>query len=97
MNALNPGTRSTLDDILRDLDAQEEAAAKVTVESRRYGRAVTVVEGLEGRGDLQELLRDLKQRLATGGWAKDGRIELQGDHRRRAVAILVAHGIRVTA
>lgn len=84
-----------LDDILRELDAREDASATVTTESRRYGKAVTVIEGVEGRRDLQDLLKDLKQRLATGGAAKDGRIELQGDHRRRAIAILNAHGIQV--
>ena len=86
-----------LDDILRELDAHEDASVTVTIESRRYGKAVTVIEGLEGRRDLQGLLKDLKRRLATGGAAKDGRIELQGDHRRRATAILAAHGMQVKA
>jgi translation initiation factor 1 len=85
-----------LDGILRELDAHEDASATVTTESRRYGKYVTVIEGLEGRRDLQDLLKDLKQRLATGGAAKAGRIELQGDHRRRAIAILNAHGVQVT-
>jgi translation initiation factor 1 len=84
-----------LDDILRELDARDETLATVATESRRYGKAVTVIGGLHGRRDLQDLLKDLKQRLATGGAAKDGRIELQGDHRRRATAILAAHGIQV--
>lgn len=84
-----------LDDVLRELDAHDEATATVKTESRRYGKAVTVIEGLDGRRDLQDLLKDLKQRLATGGAAKDGRIELQGDHRRRAPAILAEHGILV--
>jgi translation initiation factor 1 len=83
-----------LDDLLRDLDAQEEATAVVSTESRRYGKAVTVIEGLDDRRDLHDLLKDLKQSLATGGAAKDGRIELQGDHRRRVLAILAEHGIQ---
>lgn len=83
------------DDLLRDLDARRGATARVTTETRRYGKAVTVIEGLDDRSHVHGLLKDLKQRLATGGSAKEGRIELQGDHRRRAMAILASHGIRV--
>ena len=67
----------------------------MSVESRRYGNAVTVIDGLDGRTATKDILRALKQGLATGGSAKEGRIELQGDHRRRAVAILAEHGITV--
>ena len=91
-----PSTRKVLDDILRELDAQAEATATVTLESRRYGKAVTIIDGLEGRSDVPSLLKALKQRLATGGSTKEGRIELQGDHRRRAIGILAEHGITVT-
>ena len=91
----SPGIRNPLDDILRELDAQEETRVTVTIESRRYGKAVTVIEGLEGRSDAEDLLRALKRGLATGGSSKDGRIELQGDHRRRAVGILASHGVLV--
>lgn len=92
----NLDIRNPLDDILRELDAQEETRVTVTIESRRYGKAVTVIEGLEGRSDAADLLRALKQGLATGGSAKEGRIELQGHHRRRAMAILANHGLNVT-
>lgn len=87
-------TADVLDDILRVLDA-EESIVIVSVESRRYGKAVTIIEGLEGRSDAPDLLRALKQGLATGGSVKDGRLELQGDHRRRAIDILGRHGIKV--
>lgn len=84
-----------LGDILRDLDATEEATATVTTDHRRYGKAITIIDGLEGRRDLSELAKDLKQRLATGGAVKAGRIELQGDHRRRAIDMLQPYGIQV--
>lgn len=93
--ATNHPTHDPLDDILRQLDAQVDTTVTVSVESRRYGKAVTVIEGLDGRTDTKDLLRALKQGLATGGAAKDGRIELQGDHRQRAIAILAEHGITV--
>ncbi len=31
--------------------------------------------------DLEEIVRNLKKKMATGGTAKDGEILLQGDHR----------------
>jgi translation initiation factor 1 len=82
-----------LDEILHDLDAEERATASIRIESRRYGKAVTVIDGLEARADLPDILKVLKQRLATGGSAKEGRIELQGDHRKRAAATLASLGI----
>lgn len=54
---------------------------------------MTIVDGLGGRTDLSDILKALKQQLATGGSAKDGVIELQGDHRKRATAILASRGI----
>jgi translation initiation factor 1 len=96
MTTTDPRLRNPLDGILRELDAQEATTVTVSVESRRYGKAVTVIEGLEGRGDAPELLKALQRRLATGGTARDGRIELQGDHRRRAVEVLASYGIQAT-
>lgn len=90
-------TRDLLDDILHALDAQEQTMITVSIESRRYGKAFTVIEGLEHRNDVKDILKALKQGLATGGSAKAGRIELQGDHRRRAIAILAEHGLLVVS
>jgi predicted translation initiation factor SUI1 len=44
---------------------------------------------------LLELAAKLKQRLGTGGTIKDGRIEIQGDHRDRIVEELEGLGYRV--
>ena len=44
---------------------------------------------------LAELATKLKTRLGTGGTVKDGRIEIQGDHRDRIVAELEGMGYRV--
>ena len=63
----------------------------------------------EGRGEFQlvaepfplneiglaELAAKLKQRLGTGGTVKEGRIEIQGDHRDRIVVELEGMGYRV--
>jgi predicted translation initiation factor SUI1 len=44
---------------------------------------------------LIELATKLKTRLGTGGTVKEGRIEIQGDHRDRIVAELEGLGYRV--
>lgn len=59
----------------------------------RRGKAVTTVSGvpLDDAG-LRELAGRLKKRCGVGGSAKDGVIELQGDHRDAVVALLRADG-----
>jgi len=62
----------------------------------RNGKPVTVVLGLPLRTDeLQALASRLKQSCGTGGTAKDGAIEIQGDHRERIVAVLRKAGHEV--
>ncbi len=61
----------------------------------RGGKGVTVIADLplDEKG-LAELATRLKTRLGTGGTAKDGRIEIQGDHRDRIVVELEGLGYR---
>ena len=55
----------------------------------RGGKGVTIISDLPlDENGLMELAAKLKQRLGTGGTVKDGRIEIQGDHRDRIVAEL---------
>jgi translation initiation factor 1 len=62
----------------------------------RRGKAVTTVSNvpLDDAG-LKELAGRLKKRCGVGGSAKDGVIELQGDHRDVVVAELRAAGYDV--
>jgi translation initiation factor 1 len=59
----------------------------------RGGKGVTVIRGL-GLDDtaLAALGRKLKAACGVGGTAKEGVIELQGDHRERAMTLLKAQG-----
>ena len=59
----------------------------------RRGKTVTTVSGapLDDAG-LRELARRLKKRCGVGGSAKDGVIELQGDHRDVVVEVLRGEG-----
>jgi translation initiation factor 1 len=61
----------------------------------RGGKGVTIISDLPlDESSLTELATKLKNRLGTGGTVKDGRIEIQGDHRDRIVAELDEMGYR---
>lgn len=53
----------------------------------RKGRTVTLVTGLPP-ADVAGVAKELKRLLGTGGAAKDGEVEIQGDHRDRIAAHL---------
>ena len=77
---------------LKELD-KSETHLTVRVEFRRWGKPVTVVQGLPKTGrSLAEVAHKLKERLATGGTSKEGVIMLQGDHRVRIKGELVKLG-----
>jgi translation initiation factor 1 len=62
----------------------------------RKGAGVTVITGLPlGGADLAALASELKKRCGSGGTARDGRIEIQGDHRDLLVTELGQRGYRV--
>ncbi|MGC1457051.1 MAG: stress response translation initiation inhibitor YciH [Steroidobacteraceae bacterium] len=61
--------------------------------SGRGGKGVSVISGLPLSGaDLAALATRLKKLCGAGGAVKDGRIEIQGDHRDRLVEELVRLG-----
>lgn len=61
--------------------------------SGRRGKTVTTVSGVPlGDDGLRELAGRLKKRCGVGGSAKDGVIELQGDHRDAVLDVLRADG-----
>jgi translation initiation factor 1 len=60
---------------------------------RRGGKTVTVVRGLPLAAEgLATLGKQLRSGCGTGGTAKDGVLELQGDHVERVLAALLAQG-----
>jgi translation initiation factor 1 len=59
----------------------------------RGGKAVTVIDGLRiPRNKIEELLRQLKAKLGTGGTIKDSSLEIQGDHRDTVMSALKGMG-----
>ncbi|HEU4655970.1 MAG TPA: stress response translation initiation inhibitor YciH [Capillimicrobium sp.] len=62
----------------------------------RRGKAVTTVSNLPLDDQaVKELAGRLKKRCGVGGSAKDGVIELQGDHRDVVVEVLLGEGFDV--
>ena len=73
--------------------AKESQKITVKLEKKKFGKKYTVVHGIEGKEiDLKELTRKLKNALACGGTVKEGKIELQGDHKLKAKKILEGMG-----
>jgi translation initiation factor 1 len=71
-----------------------DGIARVRRETKgRGGKTVTTVSGVPLAGEaLRNLAKDLKRRCGTGGTAKDGVIEIQGDHRETIVTELSRRG-----
>ena len=61
---------------------------------RRRGGSVTIVYGLGAR-ELEPVAAELKKRYGTGGTAKNGVVELQGDKRDAALAYFTGQGRKV--
>jgi translation initiation factor 1 len=62
----------------------------------RRGKTVTTITGVAlPQEALRALAGELKRRCGTGGSAKDGVIEIQGDHRDTLVAELESRGYTV--
>ena len=62
----------------------------------RGGRTVTVIDGFQkiSKPEINDLLRELQRKTASGGTLKAGRIEVQGDRTEVVLEVLSAHGFR---
>jgi len=73
--------------------AREQQRINVYTMKRKFGKFVTVIEGLdEKQVNIKDLAKKLKSELACGGTSKDGRIELQGHHKVRVKEVLTELG-----
>ena len=62
----------------------------------RKGKGVTLIKGLLlAPDDLKKLAKELKQKCGVGGAAKEGNIEIQGDHRDLVQTLLKAKSYTV--
>lgn len=77
-----------------DCDNRSAGRLHVLIEKKgRKGKTATIIEGFTCSDDrLQEIARQLKQRIGTGGSARGGEILLQGDFRDKVRDILKSEG-----
>jgi translation initiation factor 1 len=58
---------------------------------RRRASTVSIVTGLSA-GEMDEVAKALKRHCGTGGTAKNGVVEIQGDHRDKIAGWFAAQG-----
>ena len=76
--------------------AREQQNITIAIDRRRYGKMMTIVDGLNPHDlDVDSLISNLKSICACGGTIKDGKIELQGDHRSKVKEALEKMGFVV--
>lgn len=76
--------------------AREQQELRIFTDTRRYGKKVTIVDGIDtGDIDIGDLATELKTKCAAGGTTKNGRIELQGDHIDKVKKYLESKGFPV--
>ena len=76
--------------------AREQQKITIAVDKRRYGKMMTIVDGINPHDlDIDALITKLKKKCASGGTIKDGKIELQGDHRTKVKETLEEMGFTV--
>jgi len=73
------------------LDKEGTTKIKVYTTKKKFKKLVTIVEGID-KSQLQQTTKQLKQRLACGGTAKEGVVILQGNHKNKLKDILVKLG-----
>jgi len=73
--------------------AKESQTIKVYLERKKFRKFYTIIEGIDEKEiDMRDLAKKLKEQFACGGTAKEGKIELQGDHKSRVKDFLVKMG-----
>ncbi len=73
--------------------AKEEQRISIIVLKKRFGKLVTIVEGINEKDiNVKELAKQLKSKFACGGTSKKGKIVLQGDHAAKVKDELIKLG-----
>ena len=81
-----------------EIIAKESQKILVYLEKKKFNKFYTIVEGIDKKEiDLKDLAKKLKSELACGGTIKDGKIELQGEHKQKAKKILIRHGFAASS
>lgn len=79
-----------------DVEPAKQSIRVVVDKKRRAGKTVTVAGGFQHTADsLTKLAGVLKKKCGSGGTAKEGEIEIQGDHVQKIAEELRKLGYRV--
>jgi translation initiation factor 1 len=83
-------------DAAKDVEPAKQSIRVTIDRKRRAGKSVTVASGFQHAPEtLAALAAALKKKCGAGGSAKDGEIEIQGDHAAKVAAELQRLGYRV--
>lgn len=73
--------------------AKEQQKIKIYTIKKKFGKAYTVIEGIDEKEiNLRDTAKKLKGKFACGGTAKEGKIELQGNHKQNVKQFLIKMG-----
>jgi translation initiation factor 1 len=70
---------------------REAKVVKIRTVMRKFDKPITIVEGIDEKSG-KSLSKQLKTKLACGGTFKNGKIELQGNHKERTKQLLMEMG-----
>lgn len=75
--------------------AKEEQRIVIRLSKKRFGKIATTIEGIQDSDiNIKEIAKKLKNKLACGGTAKEGIIELQGNHASKVKEELIRLGFK---
>ncbi len=73
--------------------AKESQKIIVKMVKKKFGKQYTMIEGIDTNEiDIKDVAKKLKNKFACGGTAKEGYIELQGNHLAKAQQALIEIG-----
>tara|TARA_Y100000310_G_scaffold310852_1_gene356551 strand:+ start:7620 stop:7928 length:309 start_codon:yes stop_codon:yes gene_type:complete len=72
---------------------KESQKIVISTVSKKFGKKYTIIEGIDSKEvNLKDVGKKLKSFFACGGTVKDGKIELQGDHKQNVRNKLIEMG-----
>lgn len=73
--------------------ARESQKITAKIVKKKFGKQYTMIEGINTNEiDIKDVAKKLKNKFACGGTAKDGYIELQGNHLQKIHRALIELG-----
>ena len=73
--------------------AKESQKIRVYLEKKKFNKVYTMIEGIDEKEiNFKDLAKKLKSEFACGGTSKEGKIELQGNHKNKVKNVLIRIG-----